>query len=256
VALSDTYYAFSSNEYLEEIKRMVFPTKTAFDSIYKRVVARVGSGKILDVGCGQGYILSGVKAPPSDLYGIDMETRAIEAAGNWVAGGSFCLADARSIPFKADAFDYLICTEVLEHIVHGDVVAECYRVLKPTGTALFTVPNGKGAAGKINPTHLRLFTSRSIVGILEAAGFEIITVEHFGLYIPFVSPFLELLLRASRRHLPISGFFDLDVPEFLATNFFIECRRPVGSDREAREKSIMPLAALRRDENGRAESVP
>ena len=150
----------------------------------------------------------------------------IRAAKSWVDGGYFCLGDIRSMPYKSNAFDYLICTEVLEHVEGNDVMGECYRVLKPGGVALFTVPNGRGPSGKINPTHIRLFTFRAITRLLEGAGFEVANGQKFGLYLPFISPFMELLLRASGRRLPVSGFFDVEVPEFLATNFFLECRKP------------------------------
>ena len=229
MALSDTYYAYvKSDEFPEwEIERMVYPTKTVFDLFYRRIVKRVGYGKVLDVGCGQGYLLSGVKSECSYLYGIDRQKPAVKAAQNWIEEGNFCLADASKIPFKSNTFDYLICTEVLEHIKGDDVMKECYRVLKPNGVVLFTVPNGKGPGGKINPTHIRLFTFKSIVNLLKETGFDIVYGQKFGLYITFVSPLLELLLRASGRRLSLNGCFDIEVPEFLATNFLIECRKPV-----------------------------
>jgi len=227
-ALSDTYYTFVAEEYPEmKIERMVYPTKKVYDAIYRRVGEGVGYGKVMDVGCGQGYILSGLQSQRSYLYGIDIQKPPIKAAQDWIEEGNFCLGDVRSMPYQSNTFDYLICTEVLEHIESNNAVNECYRVLKPGGVAIFTVPNGKGPSGKSNPTHIRLFTFKSIVNLLGEVGFDIISGQRFGLYIPFISPFLELLLRASGRRLPLTGYFDIDVPEFLATNFLIECRKPV-----------------------------
>jgi 2-polyprenyl-3-methyl-5-hydroxy-6-metoxy-1,4-benzoquinol methylase len=227
MAICGNWYTLMSNQYSErEIKRIVYPTKLMYDSIYRRVVPRVGQGKILDVGCGQGFILSGVKSPSSDLYGIDVFRPAIKAAKNWTAGVNFCVADARNIPYRHDTFDYVICTDVLEHIEGNGVVNECYRVLKPSGVAFFTVPNGNGTSGRTDPTHIRLFTFQSVLELLEGAGFDVVSGQKFALYIPFVSPFFELLLQVSGRRLPVQVSFDMKVPEFLATEFFIECTKP------------------------------
>jgi SAM-dependent methyltransferase len=217
-------YYMEHDEYLEgRFERMVYPSRTASDLLYRRIVRRVGEGRVLDVGCGYGYILSGLQAQHSDLYGIDVKKRLMEEVKHWIKGGNFCLGDAINIPFQSNTFDYLICTEVLEHIEGNGAVKECYRVLKPGGVALITVPNGKKHSG--NPEHVRLFTFESVSNLLEETGFEIISGEKFGLYIPFINPFIELLLRISGRRLPLTSPFDIEVPEFLAGNFFIECRK-------------------------------
>ena len=229
MALSDTYYTYvKSDEFPEwKIEMMLYPTKTgAYDATYRRVVKRVGYGKVLDVGCGQGYILSGVQSERSYLYGIDIQKPPIKAAQNWIEEGNFCLGDIRSMPYKSNTFDYLICTAVLEHIKGDDTIRECYRVLKPGGVAIFTVPNGRGIAGKINPTHIRLLTFEAWENILTQVGFKVISGQKFGLYIPFISPFLQLLLRTSGRRLPLKSYFDIEVPEFLADEFLIECGKP------------------------------
>lgn len=49
--------------------------------------------------------------------------------------------DAR-LPFDSASVDLVICTEVLEHLVMGTpLVQEIGRVLKPSGTAIISVPN-------------------------------------------------------------------------------------------------------------------
>lgn len=46
------------------------------------------------------------------------------------------------LPFEDGSCDVIICTEVLEHLTMGSpFVREMARVLKPTGTALISVPN-------------------------------------------------------------------------------------------------------------------
>jgi SAM-dependent methyltransferase len=49
------------------------------------------------------------------------------------------VADAHSLPFRDAEFNLVLCTEVLEHTEHPDVVAsELMRVLKPDGILVLT----------------------------------------------------------------------------------------------------------------------
>ena len=124
-----------------------------------------------------------------------------------------------------NTFDFLTCTEVLEHIRGDDAIRECYRVLKPGGVALFTVPNGKGVLGEYFTAHVRFFTFGSITNLLKETGFEIVSGQKCGLYIPFVCRFISAYNSARGRHHAFPPMLNLRVPEFLATSFFIECRK-------------------------------
>lgn len=200
-----------------------------FDWLFQRMATKVREGRVLDVGCETGYLLSKLNLPPALLHGLDIASGAIKIANNRVKEANFCVGSVRSMPYKSDTFDYLLCTEVLEHI-EGDVAArECYRVLKPGGVALFTVPNGKGVAGKYMCAHIQFFTFESVTNLLKEAGFEIVSGQKFGLYIPFVTSSLGLLSCILRKNVPFSSsLWRLSVPEFLSVNFYIECRKPAG----------------------------
>ena len=46
-----------------------------------------------------------------------------------------------NIDFKADSFDLVLCNHVLEHVSEDNkALKELYRILKPSGTAIITVP--------------------------------------------------------------------------------------------------------------------
>ena len=50
-------------------------------------------------------------------------------------------ADICNLPFADNEFDMILCNHVLEHIPDDmQALKECYRVLKPGGTAVFQVP--------------------------------------------------------------------------------------------------------------------
>lgn len=54
-----------------------------------------------------------------------------------------------AIPVEDDTFDYVLCTEVLEHMEKDPMfmMAEINRVLKPGGTLILTTPNVVSASG-------------------------------------------------------------------------------------------------------------
>lgn len=192
--------------------------------IYRTVTTRVGLGRVIDVGCGWGGCLTRLNYQGRRLYGIDLAASGLKKAEELTQSVQYCAADACYIPFKSDTFDYLICTETLEHIDTDDAVQECYRILKPGGTALFTVPSGRGIAGK-TAYHVRFFTFASFSCLLENAGFQITSGRSFGLYIPILTRLAGVLSVALGKRLPLCDPLNLPVPEWLAVNCFIECKK-------------------------------
>jgi len=51
------------------------------------------------------------------------------------------IVDITSINFESDHFDFLVCNHVMEHVQDDNkAMRECFRVLKPGGIGLFSVP--------------------------------------------------------------------------------------------------------------------
>ena len=94
-------------------------------------------GDLLDVGCGEMPFRAFL---PDDVRytGIDVP----QADAFSMAGGTDVHSfDGRTIPFPDASFDYILCTEVLEHAEAPEMlVAEMLRVLRPGGTLLATIP--------------------------------------------------------------------------------------------------------------------
>ena len=96
-----------------------------------------------------------------------------------------------------EGFDIVLAADVLEHVVNpGNLISQVREVLAPTGTALYCVPNiahwyprfrsalgmfDYDQRGILDSTHLRFFTRRSIVKLVEHKGFAITRIEPVGL---------------------------------------------------------------------------
>lgn len=106
-----------------------------------RIILRetASAHRLLDVGCGEGYILSKVRSP--EAVGLDISKTAIRRAIQ-TTKATLVLGDAESMPFTDSYFDAAVCSETLEHTIQPrKVLEEICRVVRPGGTIILTVPN-------------------------------------------------------------------------------------------------------------------
>ena len=90
--------------------------------------------KILDLGCGQGrHCFGAYMHADADVFGFDMNlVDVFKAQKNFEEfdessskkSCSFGVTDGRKLPFNNNFFDYVICSEVLEHIIDFESVIE------------------------------------------------------------------------------------------------------------------------------------
>jgi SAM-dependent methyltransferase len=88
---------------------------------------------VLDAGCGEGVLVQEY-AERLRIEGVDANYRSA-----LVREGS-----VTALPYAADTFDQVLCLDVLEHLTFAEqpvAVSELFRVLKPGGGALVSVPN-------------------------------------------------------------------------------------------------------------------
>ena len=98
--------------------------------------------KILDAGCGTGLLAKKLEKF-GDVWGVDISTEAIRYSKK--RGVKAKLASVNKLPFKNEAFDLVVCMDVLYHRKVSDLGAlrEFKRVLKPGGFAIIRVPANK-----------------------------------------------------------------------------------------------------------------
>ena len=114
--------------------------------------------KLLDIGCGTGELLREL-SPLGEVSGIDNSPQAIAFCKERGLKNIF-LAEGTDIPFPDDAFDIVLCLDVLEHIKNDDAaLKEIRRVAKPEGIIIIFVPTFKFLWGKSDELghHLRRY---------------------------------------------------------------------------------------------------
>lgn len=102
--------------------------------------------RVLDVGCGAGIDLARFAKGGAIATGVDISESAIELARAHFAQqrltADLRIADGERLPFGDDTFDLVFAHGVVQYTADSRaLVAECARVLRPGGDAVFQVYN-------------------------------------------------------------------------------------------------------------------
>ncbi|WP_367987532.1 trans-aconitate 2-methyltransferase [Vibrio sp. NTOU-M3] len=148
-------------------------------------------GKYLEIGCGTGYVLKGIKTAFRDttVFGSEIFLSGLEQARCRLTDVSLMQMDARAIPYKEE-FNLIGAFDVLEHIKEDDkVISEIHRALTPNGIFIATVPQHKWLWSKMDDYayHERRYQPNELQEKMQTAGFEIIKTTSFvSLLIPLM----------------------------------------------------------------------
>lgn len=115
--------------------------------------------KVLDIGCGNGYILSHYQKAGAICYGVDITEIGVELSKQRLAKeggeGEILLANAEALPFEDNTFDCVCSMGVLHHTPNTQkAIDEAIRVLKPNGRFIMMFYHEKSILNKWNFTLL------------------------------------------------------------------------------------------------------
>lgn len=137
----------------------------------------------LEIGCGTGYVLSGIANayPGIQLHGSEIFTAGLAFAAARQPTIDFMQMDGRAIPF-VEEFDSIGAFDVLEHIEEDEqVLGQIHGALKPGGVILLTVPQHAWLWSPVDDyaCHIRRYSAKDIHVKVEGAGFEILRSTSF-----------------------------------------------------------------------------
>ena len=158
--------------------------KCMYKEIVKRVMSLPGE-KILDLGCGNGNIISLLKDKrKGDYYGADISAKMIQEAKKRLGPDvELKVADVVKLPYESEMFDIIICNASFHHYTEPDKAAEeMKRVLKKGGVLILGDPTLPGELMiKIinsrlkdsNSGDYRIYGKKEIIPLFQAHDFSV-----------------------------------------------------------------------------------
>jgi SAM-dependent methyltransferase len=154
----------------------------AFRAMYLPAALR---GRLLDVGCGHGEMLTLLRDLGWDAEGIEPDPVAVDVARS--RGFRVGLGTVFTAEVPAAAFQAVVLSHVVEHL-HRPVEAlrRCRSFLAPGGTLVAVTPNvesrghgefGPAWRGLEPPRHLHVFSRAALAAAASQAGFAEVRVE-------------------------------------------------------------------------------
>jgi 2-polyprenyl-3-methyl-5-hydroxy-6-metoxy-1,4-benzoquinol methylase len=159
---------------------------------------RPGRNVVLDLGCGGGAVGRKLMevGKAAEVIGVELFSSAAEKAAKHYSKVFCGDIEELTLPFEKH-FDYVLCGDILEHLKNPyALVGRIREWLKDDGTFICSLPNVRHwrvlvdlafrgdwkyqDAGVMDRTHLRFFTAKSCLKMLEDAKFQ---VEHWRVLI-------------------------------------------------------------------------
>ena len=202
-----------------------YDLKLGFTSSHTAAIdAAKPGGRVLDIGCGQGYVARELTKKGCDVTGLDQSVPENSPEFGKIEFIRWNL-DRKEFPVSVSEFDQIFMLDIIEHLKEPEAfmdelrfAALCKRpeVVMTTANIGFLVTRlmlllgqfNYGKKGILDATHIRLFTFRSLSDLLKQSGLQNLEVRGIPAPFPkaigdnFVSRFLlranELLIRVSK----------------------------------------------------------
>jgi len=139
-------------------------------------------GRVLDVGCGPGYLLKAFQRRGWETMGTELSGTAAAFAREEL-GLNVESRELAELKLPDSQFDAVVIWHALEHIPQPEaLLREIARVLRPGGVLMVGVPNWGSPESQLAgskwfqldvPRHVNHFTAEKLGRDLEAAGLEI-----------------------------------------------------------------------------------
>jgi glycosyltransferase involved in cell wall biosynthesis len=177
-----------------------YDLKLGYASSHTAAIAAARPGnRLLDIGCGRGYVARELVAKGCKVTGMDQYIPAATAENSGIDFIRWNL-DRTEFPVNVSAFDQIMMLDIIEHLKQPETfmdelrfAAVCKRpeVIITTANIGFFVTRlmlffgqfNYGRKGILDATHTRLFTFRSLKALLDQSGYNILEVR--GIPAPF-----------------------------------------------------------------------
>ncbi len=122
--------------------------------------------RMLDIGCGTGFITGLLENRFDASVGIDLDRGMLARAASAAKRSNFARANMEKLPFRGGAFDAIASLGAIHCSNYGLLAAEMFRVLRPGGEAHIIIED------KIIPFFVPQSSGKNLNSALLACGFK------------------------------------------------------------------------------------
>ena len=150
--------------------------------VYQRLAPRCAGREVLEAGCGEGYGADLIAGVARRVVAVDYDEAAVVHVRSRYPGVEVMRANLAALPLPDASVDIVVNFQVIEHLWdQGQFVAECARVLRPSGLLMVSTPNritfSPGRDTPINPFHTRELNADELTQLLVDAGFSQVSIS-------------------------------------------------------------------------------
>ncbi len=146
------------------------PLAARYEVVRREVSEASHCSRVLDIGCGDAYLIAQIQKFCTEVRGVDSEAQAVALANEILKEHPHCRVvqgDCYHLPFDDNYFDMVLCTDVIEHLTDPQAcVREIRRVLNDKGTLVMTTPKFRPDR-KWDERHEKEYTSQELTQLLS-----------------------------------------------------------------------------------------
>ena len=195
--------------------------------------------RVLDIGCGAGTLSFYLADKVKSVTGIDISKKAVDACKETAVSLKIKNTHFKVLDFPSQKlsgiYDFIIFSEVIEHIPDDKLaLKDINKLLSPNGLLFISTPSIDAPLHRLGVTkdfdkrvgHVRRYSEKVLIDLLEANGFKIIEINKTEGIIRnflFVDPAAGKFVRFVKYFLSdIITFLDnVTIPLFGFSNFII-----------------------------------
>lgn len=171
-----------------------------FDVAASQIVPGVtvdSSDTVVDIGCGEGNLLSFCAGQGASIVGVDNHAETLKAAERRLAdightGVFHEYSGVGPLPLPDGTATVVLCTEVLEHVADPDhLMIELVRIAAPGARFVISVPAAESEEltrrqappGYFEtPNHIQVFDEERFRALVERSGLEVQSITRLGFF--------------------------------------------------------------------------